>query len=223
MAVTMLNLHSFDRNIEAANPRKTDTVVDMGPIDISTIRDRIIAIPPEVWEREQANSPNYNQGGVLKQTRHIIFKFSNKISQPFMYFDMPIWSEWEASLQPIMDTAVKVFGYERVVFPRVMFARLPAGCRIGAHSDGGIPRSRPHKLHIPITTNPETFFLHPPHGRYHLQPGRVYEVDNCRPHGVENNGTTDRIHLIFECMPMDGAPANRMEAPAHPAGDPGRR
>ena len=217
MAVTMLNLHRFDSNIEAENARKTDTVVDLGPIDISGIRDRIVGIPPEVWEREQANSPNYNQGGVLRQTTHIIFKFSNKINMPFTYFDMPIWSEWEADLQPIMDRAVEHFGYERVVFPRVMFARLPAGCKIGAHSDGGIPRSRPHKLHIPITTNPQTFFLHPPHGRFHLEVGRVYEVDNCRPHAVENDGDTDRIHFIFECMPLDGTRANRIDAPADPA------
>lgn len=202
MPATRLHEVTYDRNIEAANPRKTKSCKDLGFIGISAISDDIINISQEVWESEHRNSPNYNRNGVLKDTRQITLKFSDKLKPPFTYFDMPIWEEWKSRLQPVMEKAIESYGYRNVLFPRVMFAKLPAHCSIAPHTDGGEPRSRPHKIHIPITTNDKVFFLHPPSTKYHLEVGKAYEVNNCRQHGAENLGDTDRIHFIFECIPV---------------------
>ena len=38
-----------------ANPRKTTTVRHLGNVDISSIRDAILAIPESVWDAENAS------------------------------------------------------------------------------------------------------------------------------------------------------------------------
>ena len=37
----------------------------------------------------------------------------------------------------------------------------------------------------------------------HLPAGEIFEVNNKRVHSVTNGGSTDRIHLIFECYNTD--------------------
>ncbi len=203
MPAMIKNRRVFHKNIEASNPRKVETCLDLGPVDLSDVIDPVLEITDQEWETYHRASPNYNQDGVLKHTRQMTFKFSNKMKQPFVYFDTPLWSQWEPRLQPILDSVSQTYGYKELFFPRVMFAKLFAHSGIDPHTDGGTIRSRPHKIHVPITTNPGCFFLHPPENRYHLEVGRAYEVNNCRQHGAINEGDTDRIHLIFECIPLE--------------------
>ena len=40
-----------------ANPRKTRSVLHLGPVDLGTVRDDILAIPDLVWQRENAAKP----------------------------------------------------------------------------------------------------------------------------------------------------------------------
>jgi hypothetical protein len=58
------------------------------------------------------------------------------------------------------------------------------------------------RIHVPLTTNPKcelTFEGRP----YHLELGKVYEINNRILHSGYNKGTTDRIHLILDMMPSD--------------------
>ena len=50
---------------------------------------------------------------------------------------------------------------------------------------------------MPLLTNDDvTFWVD---GKpYHFAEGEAVEVNNMGVHAVENRGTTDRIHLIFE-------------------------
>ena len=41
-----------------ANPRKTTSVKHLGPVDIAAFRDDVLAIPQDVWDRENADKPN---------------------------------------------------------------------------------------------------------------------------------------------------------------------
>ncbi len=42
----------------AANPRKTETIRKLGPVDIGTLRAAVLAIPEPVWDAENAGKPN---------------------------------------------------------------------------------------------------------------------------------------------------------------------
>ena len=57
----------------SANPRKTETVRDLGAVDIGALRANVMAIPEAVWVAENASKPNMFE--VLDGTRHIVFRF----------------------------------------------------------------------------------------------------------------------------------------------------
>ncbi|PIC00285.1 aspartyl/asparaginyl beta-hydroxylase domain-containing protein [Caulobacter sp. X] len=183
-----------------ANPRKTRTVRALGPVDISALRDAVLAIPEAVWDAENAAKPNKFE--VLDTTRHIVFRFVDSPRDWRGSHDRPAWAAWRDRLEPVLAQAVRDYGYARGVFPRVMLARMPAGGVIHPHIDANPAAKWPHKIHVPLTTNPEViaFFGGAEH---HFPVGEAVEVDNLGPHWVRNGGVTDRIHLIFEYFDAD--------------------
>lgn len=50
------------------------------------------------------------------------------------------------------------------------------------------------RVHIPIYTNENSNWIIDGE-KYHMNPGWVYLVNTTLPHSVENNGSSDRIHL----------------------------
>ena len=82
----------------------------------------------------------------------------------------------------------------------VRLMRLGAGARILEHSDymetGEV---REIRLHIPIQTNPGVqFWVN--HQLVPMLPGEFWFADFSMPHRVENQGDTDRIHLVIDCI-----------------------
>lgn len=187
-------------NVPAANPRKTGTVRKLGPVDISALRARVLAIPEHVWEAENAGKPN--KFAALDETRHIVFRFIDSPRDWRRSHDRAGWPEWRGSLEPVLAQATRGYGYARGVFPRVMLARMPAGGVIHPHIDANPAAKWPHKIHVPVTTNPGvvSFFGGEEH---HFAPGEAVEVNNLGPHWVRNGGDTDRVHLIFEYYDAD--------------------
>lgn len=195
---------SFPINIEAQNPNKVDFMLELGPVDISVLQDKVATVDQNLWKDSNTDMINPNKrNGPLSKTKHITFKFSNKHIEPVIYYISPLWYEWKSILLPIMDQATAPYEYEHKYYTRAMLAYLPAGANIKPHSDGQIKGSRPHKIHIPLQTNKKTFFSHGNGKRYFFEVGHAYEVNNRRQHAVMNNGETDRIHFIFECVKID--------------------
>ena len=180
---------------DQASPKKTKTMRELGPIDISGVRDDILNIPQELWQYQDNDKPNKFEA--LGRTQHIVFQFVCDNDNHLEVVDYPIWDEWKDRLLPLMEQATKPYGYENGAYSRIMFAKLPAGGKIALHIDPYKSSNYTHKIHIPIKTNPDVEFL-VGYKRYHLEEGFAYEVNNKAVHGGVNNGTEDRIHLIFE-------------------------
>lgn len=187
---------------EEINPRKTESIRPLGAVDISAVRDAILAIPDSGWDTADDFAANYNKRGALRSTAHVVFRFCDRRRQPCPVFDLPAWEPWASRLQPILEAAAAPFGYARGFFPRIMLAKLPAGAFIAPHVDGEPRFTRAHKVHVPIATNPGAVFFVGDQ-RHHLAEGYAYEVNNGGRHGVANGGSTDRIHLIFEYLDGD--------------------
>ncbi len=181
--------------ITKRNPHKTKSVKELGPVDISGIKGAILEIPEEVWNLENQDKPN--KFTELHKARHIVFRFVENMQDCTVYYDRPIWDEWKDKIQPVLDEAVKPYGYENGEFSRIMLARLEAGGEIAAHKDGSKAATFPHKIHIPIQTNDKVFFFANPK-MYSFKEAHAYEVNNLDVHYAENGGDEDRIHLIFE-------------------------
>jgi hypothetical protein len=187
------------------NPAKTKGVKHLGEVDISEIREEILAIPEEIWDQQNQQKPN--KFHELKDTKHIVFRFVYDLNDCTRYFEFPIWEEWKSKIMPLLNKAVQPYGYEQGIFSRIMLAKLKAGGMIQAHIDGIAAATFPHKIHIPIQTNEKvSFFVNPT--TYHFKTGNVYEVNNYALHFVENEGDEDRIHLIAEYFNPEHLPKN---------------
>ena len=200
------------------NPRKTTTIRRLGQVDIAKLRDAVLAIPEAVWDEENATKPN--RFDALDATRHIVFRFLPDFADWRNSHDLPLWKDWRRLLDPILAAATAPYGYARGAFPRVMFARMRPGGVIKPHRDKGLAAQWPHKIHVPITTNPDVRFF--AGGAFHnFEEGEAVEVNNMGLHSVENRGSTDRIHLIFEYYDLDQPePAWLHELLASGAADP---
>ena len=85
----------------------------------------------------------------------------------------------------------------------VRFMLLAAGARIKEHKDyfmgieDGVVR-----LHIPVVTNDKVeFYLNGELVK--MNEGELWYLDFSQKHRVENNGDSDRIHLVMDCKVND--------------------
>jgi hypothetical protein len=183
-----------------SNPRKTTSIRQLGKVDISRLREAVLALPESVWDEENSTKPN--RFDTLGSTRHILFRFVSNFLDWRQSHDRPLWNEWRSLLEPMLAAATAEYGYARGAFPRVMLARMAPGGVIEEHCDTNPAAYWPHKIHVPIQTNDDVdFFVDSV--RYHFPEGEAVEVNNMAWHAVENRGTTDRIHLIFEYYDLD--------------------
>jgi hypothetical protein len=196
------------------NPRKTKTIRRLGPVDIRALRDAVLAIPEEVWDKENGDKPN--RFDALDSTRHIIFRFVSNFRDWRQSYSRPLWEEWRPLLQPVLDQATGDYGYERGEYPRVMLARMAPGGEIRPHKDANPAAKWPHKIHVPLLTNEKVnFFIEGTD--YHLPEGEAVEVNNMGVHAVANRGAADRIHLIFEYYDLDQPPPEWLDGAAAPS------
>lgn len=186
--------------LPTANPRKTRGVLRLGPVDITCLAAAVLAIPEPAWQAENARKPN--KLDALDETQHIVFRFIDNGRDWRQSHDRPAWPRWRDLLEPVMRQAVRSYGYGQGLFPRVMLARMRPGGVIHPHIDALAAAKWPHKIHVPLATNPGVvcFFG----GQEHqFAAGEAVEVDNLGPHWVRNGGQTERVHLIFEYYDSD--------------------
>jgi len=182
------------------NPRKTTSVRRLGQVDIARLREAVLALPEATWDAQNAEKPNRFEA--LDRTRHIVFRFVSDFQDWRKHYELPLWESWRALLEPVMLQAVAQYGYANAEFPRVMLARMAPGGVIKPHRDANPAAKWPHKIHVPLLTNDRVVFFIDGVG-YHFVEGEAVEVSNMAVHAVENNGDTDRIHLIFEYFDAD--------------------
>lgn len=194
-----------------ANPRKTSSVRRLGTVDIAALRSAVLAIPESVWDLEDADKPN--RFDALGSTRHIVFRFVSSVRDWRESYARPIWAEWKPLLEPVLGEATAAYGYARGEFPRVMLARMRPGGVIHPHRDMNLAAQWPHKIHVPLVTNEKVRFM-VGDTTYHFPEGEAVEVNNMGAHAVANEGTTDRIHLIFEYYDLDQQSPDWIAGPA---------
>jgi ribosomal protein S18 acetylase RimI-like enzyme len=85
----------------------------------------------------------------------------------------------------------------------VRFLRLKAGSAIKEHRDHQLGFTDGEiRLHIPVATNPGVEFVLN-QVRVVMHPGECWYLNFNLPHRVANHSTTDRIHLVVDCVVND--------------------
>jgi hypothetical protein len=177
------------------NPNKTKSIRELGKVNIDNLLPVIESLSQEVWDIDNNTKPN--KFAVLNKTEHIVMKFVKELQDWTTSYNRPMWQILKKHIEPVLLEAVKPYEYEKGKFSRVMLAKLPAKQRIKIHADGSEKATFPHKIHVPLVTNKNTFFYVGKVKR-HFKKGYAYEVNNKSKHYAINNGDSDRIHLIFE-------------------------
>lgn len=178
-----------------AKVEKPKTFLDLGAVDIAALQTQVARLSEAVWNQE--DNAKENKFEVFHHTRHIIFRFTPSNQDPRAHYSTPIWMVWQQMLLPLLDGITAHYGHTSCAYSKIMLARLSAGSVIDRHIDGAGSNLVTHKVHVPLQSNPDALFYIGDQTR-HLEVGRAYEVNNIAPHGVENKGSEDRIHLIFE-------------------------
>lgn len=99
----------------------------------------------------------------------------------------------------------------------VRLMRLAPGSVIKPHRDHDLAAEwGAARLHLPIVTNDRVDF------RLNdisvaMTPGSLWYLRLSDPHSVANDGTTDRVHLVIDCIVDDGLAAMLLNAAAIPA------
>jgi len=80
---------------------------------------------------------------------------------------------------------------------RILLARLNENSEIPEHKDHGTHLENCRRIHIPIKTNENVYFI-VDNETFVLEENSVYEFDNTKIHNVINNSDEKRIHLIID-------------------------
>jgi len=182
-----------------------------GELDVAPLVAAIAAQGEEAWNEHENRQKDYE---VHRQTQSIVLLFAELNRWPVIeVLRQPGWDRLAAVAVPIMDSIIARWYPPGGRIIRAMVAKLPPGGRIDPHCDTHPSFACGHRIHAPIATNERVRFTID--GRpHHLQVCQVYEVNNKKTHSVINKGTTDRIHFIFDYVPLDKEPAVRKELPA---------
>ena len=88
-------------------------------------------------------------------------------------------------------------------FETVRFMKLAAGASIKRHRDYALGlEDGLCRIHIPAVTNPDVDFMLADE-LVMMSPGEAWYLNVNNYHSVENRGTTDRIHLVADCVVND--------------------
>ena len=83
---------------------------------------------------------------------------------------------------------------------RVLLIKLKANKDVTTHVDSGDYLNTVRRFHIPIITNKDVFYT-VNNEKIHMEEGDCWEINNRRPHSVDNQSDQDRIHLLIDIMP----------------------
>lgn len=172
-----------------------DTVRDLGPVPVEPLVEFVGRFGEGFWEAEDAEKENAFE--VFHSTQHVIMRFLADPADPRSWYELPIWSVLEPTVAPVVDAAIRPYGFVAPTICKAMFARLRAGSGVDRHRDSALGNRLCHKIHVPLVSHPDCRF-EVAGAWFHLAVGHAYEVNNVRPHAADNRSTVDRVHLVFE-------------------------
>jgi hypothetical protein len=146
------------------------------------------------WTRRQEETK------VHQQTKCIPLRFTNSTAFFRHQYDVetleffPAYKIYKNYIDEYLEQLSKRHTFNNWL---AVLTKLEAGGKIKAHIDEGKWLTQCHRIHLPIQTNEGVEFLCGK-TRMNMKRGVFYEINNTKVHGVWNNSTEDRVHLIID-------------------------
>jgi len=169
----------------------------LGQIDISALRDAILAQPPVAWQEQLSRQQTYE---VHRDTESIVLLFCEESWPDGEIYREPGWDRLADVALPLINKVIETWYEPGGTILRIMAAKLKVNGRIRPHRDTLRSFRMGHRVHIPITSSEYVRFTIA--GKpFAFEPGNVYELNNQLVHSVVNMGDEDRITFIFDYVP----------------------
>lgn len=142
---------------------------------------------------------------------HEFFKNSYWFPFPWMFredkylkiYDLPHLKKLKELYQisvPLFEKVERLFPTHKLI--KLEINLMPSNTKIETHTDKWGVMSNCIRVHIPIQTNDQVVFK--VGGKnYVIEEGQMFEFNNQIPHSIENNGTSVRIHYVFDLIEND--------------------
>lgn len=161
-----------------------------GQLDISNIRNLIINTELNWDEYTYRQTDRYGQS----DTKTIPLLWSEDFVKSTM------WKSYEffkVSLIQIENHLINLLGEGKIEV--ALLINLPKSKKILPHIDAGNEHFfKTKRIHIPITTNDMCNFIVGDE-TIQMKQGEIWEINNAyKLHSVNNDGDTDRIHLLID-------------------------
>ena len=171
---------------------------DLGEYEIEPLRQRVLGLEDKDWLGNTYRQQEYE---VHKQTQSIVMVFTDGAGWPNIEVRREEgWDLLASDALPLMQKILEDHYPPGGTIIRAMAARLGPGGIIKPHRDKHPSFHYGHRIHIPLTTNPRVRYML--EGRpYHMDVGRVYEINNQKQHSVMNKGEDWRVNFIFDYVP----------------------
>lgn len=161
---------------------------------IGPLRDTVLEITDEVWSESKRDEYFHIHRDTQAVT--LVEFVAHKYEEPLI---LPVYEEFEDLVRPVVDH-IADFYQDNGFVVRILLAKLRAGGRIDEHVDTGYSLLTVHRIHVPLVTNDDVAFFVGGERKY-MRTGEFWEIDNSKPHAVNNAGGEDRIHMIVDWMP----------------------
>jgi hypothetical protein len=163
-----------------------------GRLDEEPLRHCVDRQPPDAWTEDPFRQEKFNVH-TDTQALYLVYDQDFRHVQPTRHSR---YAEFSSAFEPFIDRISESLGRDGWIV-RCILAKLCGGGRIALHKDRGYSLTHAHRFHIPVITNPGVGFTVGTE-TIHMQPGEIWEINNTRPHGAENRGPDDRVHLIVD-------------------------
>jgi len=167
-----------------------------GNFDISSIKNIVNSFDSE-WKINTYRQESYS---VHQNTEsYFIFDVSNEWSvlDPYIVTKESNNEKLLSLINPIVETLEKIHDGK---VGKTLLINLPPVKNVIPHTDKRDYLNIVRRHHIPIITNDGVNFYVGDES-INMKEGQCWEINNSLLHSVDNQGTTNRIHLMIDVMP----------------------
>jgi hypothetical protein len=153
----------------------------------------------------------YSDEWLENKDRQILYEVHKETSSIFVYDHSNAWAigdKYDLKINdsqsvmidlvsPIVKTLESIHDGK---VGKCVFIKMPAHKSVREHVDRMDYLGAVRRHHIPITTNSDVVFFVNKESK-NMKVGECWEINNNLLHSVENNGETERTHLMVDILP----------------------
>jgi quercetin dioxygenase-like cupin family protein len=176
--------------------KENDSFLFIGKMpSFKELLDDVLSLTQKDWLDYKQRKSAGGAAAENTDTIPLVYDLKHRIDSRILHKDYERFSTY-------IDEAIMVVTEKigEVKVQQAMLTNLRAGIVIPRHRDKGPLTAKTHRIHVPVTTNSECIFSVGEEYR-NLEAGDIWIIDNVnRYHSVENNGDSDRVHLIIDAI-----------------------